>query len=147
MRNRNTNRWVGLLLVAIALSTFLLGCGSGRPPTYPTKGKVELKGKTYAGLIVLFKPVAGKDDKVPLPRGITNEDGTFEVTTFDKNDGAPKGDYAVTVIYESVVSPLAQRPKIKPPAIPAKYMNPTSTPFKATIKAEGENTLEAFKIP
>lgn len=137
----------GLSVLVLSVLFMISGCGGdGRPPTYPTKGKILIKGKGYSDVVVLFHPVGGKKDDVPLPRGATSEDGTFEITTFKKGDGAPAGEYNVTIMYESVSSPL-NRNKKRPPAFPTTFTQPNSTPLKATIEAKEMNSLPEFKVP
>jgi hypothetical protein len=87
----------GLLLLA--------GCGGGGkkddlPATHPVKGRVvDAKGNPLKGGTVQFDSGKGEDLSV---MGVINSDGTFSVKTFrDKaeRDGAPEGDYQVTVMF------------------------------------------------
>src|SRR5262245_40432993 len=90
-------RAAGLLLAAAATTA---GCGPGKPPAVPVKGKVTFRKATApGGALVVFHPkhpafekrVGGK----PFAR--VKEDGTFTLTTFQPDDGAPEGEYGVTV--------------------------------------------------
>ena len=77
---------------------------------------------------------------------MTDTTGAFKLTTYDANDGAPAGEYVVTVVYEPSDSPL-MRPKGKKPEVPATYAKPESSPLRAKVEAHPGNVLEPFKIP
>jgi hypothetical protein len=90
------------LAVGVSL---LIGCGGskktgGLPATYPVKGKVvDTKGNPLKGGSVQFDPGKAADMSVV---GAIGPDGTYTVKTFrDKleADGAPEGDYEVTVTF------------------------------------------------
>lgn len=92
-----------LLLAGLAMS--LAGCGGARNPwdrVYPAAGKVTLDGKPIAGAQVTLTPV---DAQVPAkirPTAVTQADGHFELGTLDTADGAPEGEYVVTVVWHPV---------------------------------------------
>ena len=70
--------------------------------------------------------------------GLTDDAGRFTVSTYTKFDGAPAGEYAVTVVktgkgyYDGEMPDKTQ--------LPEKYATPTTTPLKVTIK-EGANDV------
>src|ERR1700722_11735975 len=75
----------------------LIGCGS-QPPrlsTYPVHGQVTCAGKPAVGVHVFLRRADGASvPEMPMnPRARTGPDGQFTMTTYDKNDGAPAGDY------------------------------------------------------
>jgi hypothetical protein len=63
---------------------------------YPTAGKVTFKGKPLPNALVVFVPVKGPAT-VPQPSARTGVDGSFRLTTYDRDDGAPEGEYRVKV--------------------------------------------------
>lgn len=140
-------RLVALLGVAGSL---LAGCsGESRTPTYPVEGALDVRGGPAPGAFLVFHPLnppaPGKDGaEVPRPTAKVKEDGAFAVTTFEANDGAPAGDYAVTVEWYKLVGKGAEVQR-GPNVIPPKYARPDSTPFKVTIR-EGSNRLEPLKV-
>lgn len=147
---RTRGRWrpVGAALVAFA--TAACGCGEGgsdlKVPVFPVKGKVTFEGEPAAGAFVVFHPkTPPKSGDTPSnPRATVQPDGTFALTTSSEGDGAPVGDYAVTVQW---MKPVKQGKDLVPGpnVVPKAYTEPASTPLKATV-AESENALEPFAI-
>jgi hypothetical protein len=90
------------LLAAGALAALTSGCGGNKGPRlYPVKGSVRINGEPVKGVNVMFTPVApieGATDPLS-PAAVTGKDGTFRLMSFKPGDGAPAGDYQVTVIY------------------------------------------------
>jgi hypothetical protein len=97
-RRRQATRRCGVFLLVVGL---VVGCGSsssteGRKAVHPVKGQVFVGGKAAAGAFVLFVPAReAANTPDPRPRATVQEDGTFVLSTY--GDGAPEGDYLVTV--------------------------------------------------
>jgi hypothetical protein len=89
---KNGAAWLLLLCVAAA------GCGGGskRPKLYSVKGKITVKGQPIAGAQVAFQPVDPKSEARGAT-GITKDDGSFVLGTFQTGDGAVEGEYKVIV--------------------------------------------------
>ncbi|QEG33207.1 hypothetical protein [Bythopirellula goksoeyrii] len=84
--------------VCLGLIFLLLGCGKSTLATYPVSGEVVLEdGSTLRnGGKVVFQQL---DSDSPLTAtGYFGEDGKYSLTTFDKDDGAPAGEYVVMVV-------------------------------------------------
>jgi hypothetical protein len=89
------------VLTATVVCTGLVisGCGKrqgDRGAVYPVEGQVLLGKKPIAGAILALIP-QGVSDAAPS-RATAGADGRFRVSTFGKEDGAPQGEYAVTVV-------------------------------------------------
>jgi hypothetical protein len=86
---------------SLFLCLVLASCSAapgGDHPAYPTKGKVLVNGKPAAGACVKFFHSGDWDkEKVIVPSGWTNAEGQFVLSTYSQDDGAPEGDYRVTV--------------------------------------------------
>ncbi len=82
----------------LLLGSLLLSSCSGSAALNPVKGKVLLKGQPIKGAVVTFHPKGGNEVTAQRPAGVTGDDGTFALTTGTK-DGAPAGDYTVTVLW------------------------------------------------
>lgn len=125
-----------LLVIAICAA----GCTkSDNPKTYPVTGKVTYRGQAVANGIVLLTP----DENGHAATGNLEKDGTFELTTFQKGDGAVPGKYQVAVQVfpaEGAGLPGAEFAG-KPPPVPRKYMSADSSGLTAEIK-ESDNHLE-----
>src|SRR6478672_9587864 len=73
-----------------------VGCSDGKIARYPVHGSVNIDGKAADGVMVIFCPVGGSEAvQKTRPFGFTGSDGKFELTTLQKGDGAPAGDYKV----------------------------------------------------
>ena len=87
---------VGLALAALGVAS--CNKAEGRKPTFSVTGKVLLPdGKPAEHATVVFHPTNETSPDVPRPRGKVAADGSFKLTTYDGDDGAPTGDYRVTV--------------------------------------------------
>lgn len=92
----------GLLLSVCTLSLF--GCGSGLeelPVAYVT-GKVTLNGEPVTSGRIFFYPVAESESggsKTGKPaQGELATDGSYELSTYGRDDGAVPGKHYVTVL-------------------------------------------------
>ncbi len=152
-----TSRRVSFVLAAAALC-FIEGCGgdSGpeRPTVAPVKGTVNYQGQPLAGATVSFY---GPGSGVPST-GVSNEQGVFELTTYEQGDGAPIGENTVTVtkfeggadstsagdpmqIIQGGAPPTtAGTPPPLKALVPEHYGNTVTTPLKVTVEEGKENT-------
>lgn len=126
-----------------------VGCGSAGPPgpeklpVVPAGGKVMFQGKPLPNASVSFQHAEGK----VAPSGKTDAQGNFKLTTYGSEDGAPAGNYKVTVAVSAVqeIEPgvLAPEPEggFKSP-IPEKYGNPATSGLTAEVPAGGKSDIE-----
>ena len=125
----------------ISLSVTACGGGGGRKPTFPVTGSVLIDKKPGEYARVIFHPVNPEPGEVVRPQGLVKSDGTFTLTTYAENDGAPAGDYLVTVQQY-----LAGRPDEGPKNhLPEKLAKPESSGLKAHVDA-GPTTLQPFEV-
>ncbi len=148
---------VGCLATAIVV-TAAPGCGSsGKPAAIPATGKVMFK-KTVPAVtaLVVFHPVDPNFEKTigGKPFGKVKDDGTFALTTFAEGDGAPEGEYGVTIDWRGNPKD-GKGPKLSlttegggpsgPSAIQPKYGDPTKPFTKVTVK-KGQPNDFAFDV-
>jgi hypothetical protein len=144
---------VGLIVVVLAITT---GCGGGGPEVerlavHPVSGLVKLNGKPVADAYVALHPkvVAGTpqgaaDSESITPHGKTDASGKFTITTYDAHDGAPEGEYAVTVQkYKRVEKNGSSEPG--PNILPKRFAKPTTSKVSIRI-ATGANELPAIEL-
>ena len=137
-----------------------VGCDSPPPsgpiPVHPAGGRVTFKGRPMAGALVVFHPSAassGSDEAGPggavRPTGRTDLEGNYKLHTYVGDDGAPAGDYRVTVALGSasesrdLMSKDASRTIVV--MLPPRFSDPARSGLGATIKA-GENTVPPFDL-
>ncbi|NBO91249.1 MAG: hypothetical protein EBV06_02870 [Planctomycetia bacterium] len=132
--------WRTVALVA-ALGLCVLGCGAsdGRKPVYSVTGKVTYGGKPAAGATVVFHPLGADDVR---PRGKVADDGSLEVTTYDAKDGAPAGDYRLSV--EWWLSPGKDAPPTN--RLPASLGNPQTSGLTVKIEKGQSNALKEIEL-
>ena len=90
---------LSLPLTLVALCTFC-GCGGSPYEVAPVRGVVTLNDKPFTQGGVMFAPLA-KDDDANSGKsavGRIQADGTYTLTTFEKNDGAVVGEHWVTIV-------------------------------------------------
>ena len=116
------------------------GCGSKGPVLVPVTGKVFVNGKPAEHAVVVLHPLTASD--LPKPRGTVSADGSFTLTTHTTGDGAPPGEYRVTVEQW-----LAGAKADDPPTsrLPAKYAKPETSGFTATV-GDGATELKTIDI-
>lgn len=113
-RTRVTHRAPPLPLARVVCVVLLLvgsclGCrrpGVDALPVYLVKGEVFVDGKPAEGAVIAFHPTERTEWKSATSRGIVNRDGAYSLTTYVANDGAPEGEYVITVYWpERLINP------------------------------------------
>lgn len=140
-RSRLIHLIVGLLSFAL-----LTGCGDGKIARYPVSGTVMVKGQPYEGARVFLFPIGGDEAfQRERPFGVTDANGRFELTTFQKGDGAPAGEY--TAIFRNSSPSNAEQAKAwaRRPKIAKQYGKPELSPVKVTITTDS-NELDPFDL-
>jgi hypothetical protein len=127
------------LATLFSLSLSLTGCSdtNSQLPVFPVQGTVALKGKPLANALVALHPVDTSDPRATACRATTDVNGRFTVSTYKANDGAPVGEYKVTVeCYQLKGSGSSLEPG--PNILPVKYSRPTTTDLTVRV-VEGTN--------
>lgn len=132
-----------ILLLIVAASLTAIGCsGESSTPVYPTSGTLTVNGEPARGAIIGLHPVQGEiDQRGTIPAGKVKEDGTFVVSTFGLDDGAPEGRYTLTVFWPQFPS----RDDPGDDRLRGKYALPASSTNKVTI-TPGTNSLPPLDL-
>jgi len=137
------------LLILLAVPS-LVGCGQSDPPqvaVFPVTGKVKLVGgEVPASARLVFHAVTRSEALPPgvAPSAIVDKDGSFKVGTYGTGDGAPPGEYKVTVEwYKLVVTP--EETYSGPNVLPAVYASSTTTPITVSVQS-GPTELSPIEI-
>ena len=89
------SRFLFLIIVPI-----LVGCTRTQYPNspYPVSGRVQTSDGTPASdvRVTLHSSTLITEGDPFRPSGMTGDDGTFQLTTYETHDGAPAGSYAMT---------------------------------------------------
>ncbi len=127
----------GLLLVP-------LGCGSEpgpeRKPTFKVHGKVTVDGKTPDSPIQVHCHLLSEPDpnQTTVTAAQTDNDGHFELSTYESGDGVPAGEYALTFEWKQLN--LVSMSYGGPDKLNKRYNDPEKSEIRFTVKepAEGE---------
>jgi hypothetical protein len=133
----------------VPLLVFAVGCSgaSDRKSVYPVSGAVFVNGQPAAGARLFFHPADDPTNPRTLrPFAVVADDGSFKLTTYLANDGAPAGEYVVTVTWP------APRPggatddgAVAPDRLKGAYATPVISKLRATIQPM-PNRLEPFQL-
>ena len=132
------------LSIVLIICCVAVGCGKAKNPwdkVYPAIGTVVYEGKPLAGAQITLIP---EDSDVPStvrPTATTDEDGSFELGTYSKSDGAPAGTYKVLALHYPIVG-SKESPSAGPNDLPKKYSNQDTTDLKLEVTPDGADPAE-----
>lgn len=136
--------WLGLAAIS--------GCGEAdydTIPTHPVTGQITVNGAPAKGAIVRFTPKTPQPgSKYPLlPSGKANEEGVYQLTTYEGADGAPVGDYIITVEWPDPAwrPPGGGLPPPPPDRLMGRFADPKASQLSATV-VEGENQVATIAL-
>jgi hypothetical protein len=150
-------RIAALLLVVSSLAASC-GCSNANKekPVFKVHGKLTFEGRPMSKAEIAFLP-ADPAQRGLQSRATANADGEYTLYTYRKDDGAPAGDYVVTIYWPAPLSKKAAEKLEKAETIEEKdmilapdrlknaYTDPLKTKLKATV-AEKDNEID-FKLP
>jgi hypothetical protein len=127
----------GVLLVAA-------GCGKparpGELPVYPVGGRVTYKGEPMPFAILTFSPAGQPFAQALKSRATADKNGNYRLTTYEKDDGVPAGEYAV-VLYVPLKDPYELEAPNPPDKLKHAYIDPAKSKLRYTVKPE-PNTID-----
>jgi hypothetical protein len=128
-------------IVAIGALSLAAVAGCGRPSyqldTAPVKGKVTIDGQPLSSGYVTFVVSRGRASSAEI-----QPDGSFEMSTYEKGDGAQVGTHPVVV---TPVPPDEYQAGPKPIPVPERYSRSGTSGFTAEVKP-GEDTFIELKL-
>lgn len=136
-------------LLFFVTTAFVISCGepqSNRKKVYPVSGKVLVKKVPADKAMVVFHPIEAEPKSAIRPLGICGPDGTFNLTTYLTNDGAPEGEYRVTIIWPGPPpKKTAEMDDEGPDRLKGRYGNPQTSRIKIVVEPK-PMTLEPFYL-
>lgn len=134
-------------LAALLLSVLTAaGCSetpTGRVPVHKTSGVITVDGRAPEGALIVLHPKSPAGD-APSASGRVKNDGTFELTTYETGDGAPEGEFVVTLDWrklEKVNGEFVLGPNLAPKA----YTRPATSNAVVRV-ASGMSVLPKLEI-
>ena len=103
-----------------------------QPKMSRVSGIVTLDGQPVAGARITFLPAKGGRPA----SGVTDGTGEYRLTTFEKDDGAAPGRYAVTVVLKKTTGPARETW-----IVPKRYADPKTTGLQIEV-APGINRID-----
>ena len=108
-------------------------------------GQVVYQNQPLAEAMVVFHPLATPSEKFPQPMGTTTADGRFVTTTFKSGDGAPEGEYAITIELREPRQIGEEIVRDGPNLLPAKYASAPETPLRFKVQP-GKNQVPEIRL-
>jgi hypothetical protein len=143
-----------VICLGLLTASLSVGCGKSRPeikgkmPVFPVKGKAVMDGQPMAGATIIFHPTEDfpKGSAQQRPRAVVGDDGTFQVSTYDNNDGAPAGEYKVTISWKGDTEGLNNEQQAElPEKAPETVQHPRSSKLRVEVK-NGDNSLPEWDL-
>ncbi|MFM8476562.1 MAG: hypothetical protein ACKOEO_12295 [Planctomycetaceae bacterium] len=92
-------------------------------PLHPVTGTIHLDGKPIAGARLALHAIQGAKAQDITPTGVTDDNGQFQISTYQPMDGAPEGSWSVTVSWPEVLSGGSD-PEYGRARLPVRYQDP-----------------------
>ncbi|MGN6136703.1 MAG: hypothetical protein ACTHOU_19655 [Aureliella sp.] len=145
----------GVALVTCSLA--LVGCGSDaeqKVELFPASGRVTHSGAPLADVQIILhaKNAASAEVAALHPHGKSDAQGSFRLSTYVSGDGAPAGQWKVTLSKPDQRLSDAAREQILangdaiPDAWRGRYSDPIRSPWQVTIQP-GDNQLPPIDVP
>jgi hypothetical protein len=136
----------GFLLLGGSLGLLCgISCGPRRRKLYPVRGKVLFEGQPAEGALVTLHALDASDPMEVAPRAYVQAGGSFAIGTYASGDGAPAGEYKVSVVW---LPPDARERALSgsfPTKLPASYSDPKTSGLRGEVK-EQPNEWPAFQL-
>ena len=132
----------------LIIAGFFIGCTRSEYPneTYPVHGRVQ----TIDGTPAIDVRVTLHSEKLVAegdpfrPSGMTGDNGSFQLTTYEMDDGAPAGRYMITFRWaERRKTPMDALPKDK---LRNRFALPTEKSLTCNISKAETQDIGTFKI-
>jgi len=137
------------LILPLSIAGLIVGgcADSSRMKVYPVSGKVLYKGEPAVGAEIAF---FGLDEELatpaaPFPKAVATADGSFSLSSYAPGDGAPTGNFAVTIVWKKSA---AADPEIRETArdvLRGRYASPESSGLAAKVQPRN-NELPVFEL-
>lgn len=104
---------------------------------YPVDGRLIISDKPADNAALAFHPIGKSSASLARPVAMTRPDGSFRLTTFRRDDGAPAGEYVVTVIWHDPSAPVDEcecQDPTEHDRLCGLYADPEVSPLRATIR-------------
>lgn len=126
--------------VAVLIAGACLGChrpGVDPLAVYPVDGEVFVDGKPAEGAVIAFHPTERPEWKSATSRAVVDRDGAFSLTTYAANDGAPEGEYVITVYWpERLLDPNGEGDSLPADKLQFRFASSGKSNLRASLGRE-----------
>jgi hypothetical protein len=139
---------LGLLSLVLVLHC---GCQTkSERAVHPVSGRVVHQGRPVSNALVVFHDTRALEEvkDMPIPRATTGGDGAFQLMSYHPGDGAPVGEYKVTITAPTAVPKEGETRESggnDADRFGGRYADPETTPFSVEVQ-EGENKLAPLDL-
>lgn len=132
----------GAMLVSLAIAATVVSRAlyqAEEIKMFPVSGRLFIRQQLAPGAYVVFHPVDRSIGQGRCAVALTNADGSFSLSTREKSDGAPAGDYVVTVFWPNYACPIDEcevTDLSKHDRLGGKFADPATSPLFATVLPE-----------
>jgi hypothetical protein len=137
-------------LVLASLALCVPSCSSDRPTCYPVRGEIFViqgKERTPAnGAVVIFHSTATDSGEAPRPTAHVGEDGKFVLTSYAKDDGAPAGEYAITIEWRPPRPPPPHKPKQIGDRLQGRFADPKTSNLRYVVEKSKDNNVPTIEL-
>ncbi len=132
-------RCVWRIGACVGLMTLSACMDDGRRPVFPVSGKVTYQGKPTVDALITFHP---QNDSDPTSRPLMTRvaaDGSYKLYTYEMDDGAPAGQYVVTVTWiKESDNQNAPKEDLRPAKnlVPDRFADAKTSPLNAQVKEQ-----------
>lgn len=115
------------------------GCAKQPPASnaFAVKGRLTADGQPVPNASVAFHRLKKDDSPLFCPVALTRSDGTFDLTSFAAMDGAPPGEYVVTILWRDPTVEIDEcecPDPIQHDLFRGRYANAATSPLRATVR-------------
>ncbi len=134
------------VLVLLSAAAWCFGCSESEKPTcFPVHGQVVYRGQPLAEALVVFHPLPQGAGETPKPIAYTDPQGHYQLTTWQTHDGAPPGEYKITVELREARLVGEETIRDGRNLLPPQYGDWQQTPLHYMV-APGENEVPPLEI-
>lgn len=108
----------------------------GKQPIHPVCGTLLVNDRPAANARLALHPAKGTTLSELRPVGICSPDGSFRLTTYQMDDGAPQGEYVVTIFWPNDAMPADECECIDPiihDRLAGSYIDPARSTLRAKV--------------
>ncbi len=115
-----------------------------RPVTHPVAGKIYVNGVPAGNASIAFHPIGDHAAEIYRPVGCSNLDGSFSLMPYATHDGAPEGEYVVTVLWVDRTQPYDECGDLTiHDVLKGRYVDATKSTLRARV-VPGSNEIRVL---